>query len=531
MPFRQFVSALLALVLSVALLNGCRGRGEAFVIALSDNISTLDPIGSPTVDAASERARVLMFNSLVRRNEKFEYVDELASDIKTAGDGLSVTMTIRDGVKFHNGQLLTAADAKYTFDTLLKSNSGKAASFFEGSGATKQPYITGVEAPDARTFVIHLRKPWLQLLPNLVPIAIIPKDSAASQASAPVGSGPFKFVTFDKAQQVLDLESNPDYWEGAPQIMKLRVRVISDANALQAELKSNRVDIAPLPTNLSADSIKALGQDANLKVEQFPGGTIVYIGFNVESAPLNNAKVRQAISYAIDRESIIRDLFLGQAQIAHSILPEGSWAYTPGQKYTYDPAKSKQLLDEAGLRDPDGDGPQLRVQKPIVFTISSGSTATRQYAGVIQNQLKAVGLPVEIESFELNTMLEHLRLGQFQLTTSRWVGGNLDPIFYKDLFMSTEIPSQERPGRNRSRYSNPELDRLLQEALATDYIKEKDKARALYTQIQDIVSRDVPLLPLWYPANMVVARKSVGNIKVDASGDWGFVRSLTVEGK
>ncbi len=150
----------------------------------------------------------------------------------------------------------------------------------------------------------------------------------------------------------------------------------------------------------------------------------------------------------------------------------------------------------------------------------------RQYAVVMQNSLKQVGIPMEIETAEFNTMREQLLKGQFQLTTGQWVGGNQDPIFFNDLFATSEIPTSDRASRNRSRYSNKELDALLQEAINTP---ERDKGLGLYTKIQDIVSRDVPMLPLWYPANMVIARKRVGNIKVRADGDWGFVRELTVQ--
>ena len=160
----------------------------------------------------------------------------------------------------------------------------------------------------------------------------------------------------------------------------LRARVISDSNAMQAELQSGRVDIAPLPTSLSPDAIKALGSHPNLAVHQFTGSNVNLLTFNTSEAPLDNVKVRQAIAHAIDREALIRDLLLGQGKIAHSILPESSWAYTPGQIYNFDPAAAKRLLDEAGLRDPDGDGPQMRISKPLVFRISGSSAPARQYA-------------------------------------------------------------------------------------------------------------------------------------------------------
>jgi ABC-type oligopeptide transport system substrate-binding subunit len=125
---------------------------------------------------------------------------------------------------------------------------------------------------------------------------------------------------------------------------------------------------------------------------------------------------------------------------------------------------------------------------------------------------------------ELNTLFDELRRGNFQISYGQWVGGNQDPIFYKDLFATSEIPTETRASRNRSRYSNKELDVLLDEALNT---WDREKGAVLYARIQDIVSRDVPVFPLWYSANMVIAKKSVGNIKVDASGDWGFVKNLT----
>jgi peptide/nickel transport system substrate-binding protein len=520
--------AVIGCVIAVAVLvGGCRrNRGNVFVIALSDNLKTIDPIGSPTVDAASERVRVLMFNSLVKKDEKFDYVPELASNIQRSEDGLTFTFTLRDGVTFHDGRPFSSADAKYTLDTVLGSTFAKSASFFEGTGAAKTSYVKSVEAPDAKTLIIRLNKQWTGLLPNLVPIAIIPKDSYESQKTHPLGTGPFKFKSYDSAQQVVELEANPNYYDGAPHISVLRVRVISDSNAMQAELRAGRVDVAPLPTSLSPDAIKSLSHDPNLNVQQFNGSNLNLLTFNTAEAPLDNAKVRQAIAYAVDRESMIRDLLQGQGKIAHSILPEESWAFTPGTTYRFDPATAKRLLDEAGFRDPDGDGPQMRFPKAVVFRISGSSSSARQYSGVIQNYLKEVGIPVSIEASELNVMLESLRRGQFQISYGQWVGGNQDPIFYRDLFASSEIPTETRPARNRSRYKNPELDKILEEAANT---YDHAKAAPLYSRAQEIVSNEVPVLPLWYQANMVIAKKSVGNIKVDASGDWGFVKNLTIQ--
>jgi peptide/nickel transport system substrate-binding protein len=507
---------LLVLLISVLLVPpACRRRSDTFVIALGDNIRTIDPIGSPSVDAASERVRTLIFNSLVKKNDVFDYTGELATDpIERSDDGLVYTFTLHDGVKFHNGKTLTSEDVKYTLDLVFRSDFAKSASFYEGTGADKHSYIKSVEAPDAKTVVVTLIKPWVGLLSNLVPVAIIPKDSYESQKTQPLGTGPFKFIRYDNTQQVCDVEAFNEYWEGAPKLPAVRVRVISDMNALQAELQAGRVDIAPMPTSLSPDAIKRLEQDPNLQVKAFPGSNVVLLTLNTSSPPLDNVKVRQAIAYAIDRDSLIKNLLLGFGTIAHSIIPEGSWSYSTGQTYSYDPAKAKQLLSESGVR----------FDKPVVYKLAGSSLSGRQYAGVIQNYLKEVGIPVEIQTPEQNTLFDELRRGNFQIAYSQWVGGNQDPIFYKDLFATSEIPTQTRPSRNRSRYSNPELDKLLDEAVNTF---DRQRGRELYVQIQNIVSRDVPVFPLWYQSNIVIARKNVQNIQVNASGDWGFVRNLS----
>ena len=541
----------------------CRDRssGRIFTIALDGKFSTLDPIGSVTVDANAERLRTLMFNSLVRKNDLFEYVGELAKEIKDNEDGSGVTFVLQDNVKFHNGKVLTSADVKYTLDKLFSSNGAKASAFYDtvsdsskntttnnaDPNATanekktaapnndktettqKIPHITAVEMPDAKTIVIKIARPALknQLLANLVPVAIIPEGSEvgtqASNTTPPPGTGPYKFTSFDTVQNIVEVDAFNEYWEGAPNIQKVQVKTLADASSLQAELKSQIVDIAPGVINLAPDTFKSLEQDQNLQVLKFNGSNIQYLGFNTEAAPLNNVKLRQAMAYSINREKIVNDLLLGQGTVAHSILPEESWAYNAGTKYTFDPNRAKQLLDEAGFKDANGDG--LREMPKISFKISSGNQAVSQYSQFIQNQLTEVGIPVEIESLEFQTMLQQLQRGQYQMTTGRWVGGNQDPIFLRDLFASSEIPSDKRASRNRSRYVNKEADELLNKAINTT---DRTQAKQFYAKAQEIISREVPMFPLWYPANMIVANKRVGNIKVNASGDWGFVRNLTL---
>jgi peptide/nickel transport system substrate-binding protein len=229
-------------------------------------------------------------------------------------------------------------------------------------------------------------------------------------------------------------------------------------------------------------------------------------------------KVRQAIGYAIDRQKIVSDLLFNQAKVADSIVPPQSWAFAPGTQYTYDPAKAKQLLQEAGYKN-----------EPIVFKYSSGNTYVNQYSQVIQSSLADVGLNIQIETLEVNTIRTQLAQGQFQMYTGVWIGGNQDPIFLRDLFASSKIPGVSGATCcNRSRYSNPQVDDLVQQAI-DNASTNRERAKELYGQVWQTVSNDLPLLPLWYPANIVIANKRIGNIKISPSGDYSFVKDITVQ--
>lgn len=523
----------------------CRQRtSDAVTVALPEKFTTLDTLTTASSESSAERIKNLMFNTLVRKDENFDYVGELAKDITTSPDNLTITFALRDNVKFHNGKALTSADVKYTFDELFKANGFKAKAFFDtvpldkaeapkpaeapptnANAASKPaepktksvPHITSIATPDAKTVVFVVTRPALrnQLLSNLVAIPIIPEGSVGQQKESPVGSGPFKFVSFDVSQNIIDLAANADYWEGAPKIAKLRLKTITEAASLQAELQTGAVDIAPNPTNLPPDIIKGMETAANLTVGKFDGSNIQYLVFNAQTGPLANAKIRQAIGYAIDRDKIVAELLSGQAKVASSILPSQSWAYSPGTAYKFDPARAKSLLQEAGYKN-----------EPINFKYRAGSAAVNQYAQAIQSSLNDAGFNVQIETLDGPTILQQLAQGQYQMYTGIWVGGNQDPIFLRDLFSSTKIPGGTVSCCNRSRYSNAEVDKTVEDAVnATD----KAVAKQLYTKTWDIVSNDLPLFPLWYPANIVVSNKRIGNVKMSGSGDWGFLKDVTLQ--
>ncbi len=542
--------ALFLLILSFfATASTCRKREAGVVtVALPDKFTTLDTLTTEKSDAAAERLKNLIFNTMVRKNENFEYVGELAKEIITSEDGLKITFKLQDGVKFHNGKEFTSADVKYTFDELFRSSGFKKGAFYDSvplgkpgpSPAPKAdttgsdtnantapkvaetktklvPHITLIETPDPKTVVFTVTRPALrnQLLANLVAVPIIPEGTIAQQKETPVGTGPFKFVNFDASQNIVEFAANTDYWEGPPKVQKMRLKTMVDATSLQAELTTGAVDIAPNPSNLLPDTIKALSSSSNLKIDQTEGSNIQYVVFNTQLAPLDNVKVRQAIAYAIDREKIVSDLLFDQAKPADSVLPAQSWAFTTGTKYQCDPEKAKQLVKESGYKN-----------EPIIFKYASGSAYVNQYSQVIQSSLVDIGLNVQIETLERNTIIAQLAQGQVQMYTGIFVGGNQDPIFLRDLFSSTKIPTPTLVGFNRSRYVNAEVDKTVEDAInSTD----KTIAKDLYGKVWNTVSGEVPILPLWYPANIVVSNRRIGNAKMNGSGDWTFLKDITVE--
>jgi peptide/nickel transport system substrate-binding protein len=491
-------------------------QSDSVTIALTDRFSGLNTISTTSPDAAADRLRTLIYNSLVTKNDKYEYVGELAKEIKIDSEKLTITFILPENVKFHNGKTLTSADAKYTLDALFKANGYKANSFFDTVDGKKQPHILSVETPDSNTFILKVQRFELinQTLSNLVAIPIIPEGSLDLQSSTPIGTGAFKFVKFNQADNLVELEANQNYWQGSPKINRLIVKTVSDANALRAELLTGRVDIFPNPTNIFADTIDDLATNPNLQVIQTEGSNIRYIGFNVKAKTVKSVKFRQAIAYAIDRERIVKELLNGQAKIALSILPEQSWAYSANIKYGFDPVKAKKLLKESGYKG-----------QTIKFKVAHGNQSVAEYAKVIQQMLKEVGIRIEIEMLELNTLLQELRDGKFQMTISQWAGGNQDPIFLRDLFQTKESPDVKQGGRNRSRYSNSEFDKIIESAITA---KDKVRAKEFYAAAQTLAARDLPLIPLWYPKNSVIANKRIGNIKINAGGDWSFVKNLTL---
>jgi peptide/nickel transport system substrate-binding protein len=493
-------------VCGVLFLTGCSssraGEDSSTVNFLIESTPTnLDPrIGT---DAQSEHIDFLLFDSLLQRDAKLDLAPDLAETWEMP-DAQTYVFHLRHGVKFSNGQPLTSADVKFTFESII-------------SGAIKTPkrgafeLVDSITTPDAWTVIFHLRQPYASFPLNLTRQAagVVPQDTGADFAQHPIGTGPFRFVSMSPDEDVV-MERNPDYFGGAPTLERIRFRIVPDALVRALELRKGTGDIAD--NSLTPDMDVTLERDPNIAITRAPGSELAYIAFNCQDPILRHRRVRQALAYATDRATLIKFLLHGEAREASSLLPPSHWAYDPNAaQYDYDPVRANSLLRAAGYpRGPDGIRFHLQLK-------TSTEEATRLYATALQDQWRKVGVALELRSLEFGTFYADITRGSFQLYTLRWVGANLDPDIFEYVFGTDKIPPA---GANRGRYSNPQLDALLSQArVTTDQAKRKE----ILQQVQEIVAREEPYINLWYYDNICVHRKRIGNIQLTPGDDFDFL--------
>jgi peptide/nickel transport system substrate-binding protein len=480
--------------------SGCRRGGAQgeMAVMLEKRIETFDPRRS--VDSASERMRQLMFNGLTRKDDKFDPAPDLAENFEPSPDYKTFTFHLRPNVRFHNRQPLSAADVKYTFDPLLTIQSAKRADLERDRVSVE----TDPSNPLKVTF--HCENPCPGLANTIVPIGIIPEGTSNEQATRPIGTGPFKFESYTEEQEVV-LTSNDDYFEGAPSVKRLAVRIIPDNSTRESELRKGSVDLA-INADLDPVTVEGLKNAPGIKTEITDGTNITHLGVNLQDPILKDRRIRQALAYAIDREGIIRDVLRGQASPARSILPVSQWAYEPNvADYKYDPDRAKRLLAEAGKSS-------LKLSLK-----TSPLSVSRKIGEAIQEQMRRVGIDIELQSLERQKLNQDMTDGNFQLYLNILVGGNQNPDIFRLVYGSGAIPPN---GQNRSRYINPQLDKLLSEAQTAPRARMKE----IYSQVQKILAEDLPQIYLWYPATVVIYRDRISNVKVDPSGDWSAIRNM-----
>jgi peptide/nickel transport system substrate-binding protein len=314
------------------------------------------------------------------------------------------------------------------------------------------------------------------------------------------------------------VERNTDYWAGAPRIERVRFEVVPDTITAALEMRKGSGDIES--NVLTPDMVHALRGERNVVVQSGPGAIVMYANFNVQDPKLRDARVRQAVAYAIDRRALIAALWRGEAQIANTLLPRGHWAAASDAElpqYPHDVERAVELLDAAGLK-PDKEGVRLR------FTLkTSTDETTRLVAQAMQQELRAAGIELSIRSAEFGTFYSDVTRGAFQMYMLRWIGSNEDPAFLSYAFASSSFPPK---GGNRGRYSNAQVDSLLARANAET---DEGARRREYVEVQQILARDLPSIPLWYPNNEVVHSARVVGVKLDPGGTFDFLRTAELQ--
>lgn len=500
---RKSLALLCAALIAVA---GCRTTtrdSRTLVFLIESSPTSLDPrIGT---DAQSEHIDELLFDGLVARDASFHFTPALASSWEQP-DARTLVFHLRSGVHFHDGRLLTARDVQWTLDSMRLGR-------IPTAKANAYASIANCELASDSTVVLHLNKPDNFLLTNLSTgaMGIVPAGSGRDFWQHPVGTGPFRFVSQQLDQSVV-IERNPASWRVVPQIERVRFAVVPDAitQALELEKGSAAVAVNSLPM----DVLPALAQRKNLAVEQSAGTVIQYLGFNLRDPLLRDPRVRRAIGLAIDRPLIIRTLQRGLAQPAESLLPPQHWAFDPSlAPLPCDPQQARTLLDAAGFR-PDATGTRLHLTMK-----TSTDEGTRLLAAVLQQQLAAVGIRLDLQSFEMATFYADVRRGAFQIYSLRWIGGNEQPDIFSFAYGTASFSPA---GANRSHYSNPELDRLLDDAATSTDLTQR---RADYQRVQQILARDLPAINLWYRDSVIVHNRRLTQVQATPSGSFAFLET------
>jgi peptide/nickel transport system substrate-binding protein len=497
-------------------------------------------------DAQSERVGGLVFDALVKKDEHFNLQPWLATSWERP-DALTWVFHLRDGVRFQDGRALGAEDVAWTIRSMIDGAVGGLITAKSGSFAA----VDKVEVVDRLTVRVRLKRPDAGLLFNMSDglFGVVPVGAGRDFGLHPVGSGPFRFVSAVQDKEVV-LERNHDYWaegatgnnvpgigehptpstgsgqalsgeagkDGAPdlsathRIERIRFEVVPDAITSALELKKGSADLAS--NVVTFDMIHTLESEPNLKVESGPSSIVIYTNFNVTDPVLKDKRVRQAVACAMDRQAIVDAIWRGQARLAETLLPAEHWAAAaPGEMaaYPHDVERAKALLEAAGFHV-GKDGVRLR----ITLKTSTDET-TRLMAAVLQQQLLAAGIDLQIRSAEFGTFYADVTKGAFQMYALRWIGSNEDPDIFRYAYGSGSFPPK---GGNRGRYANARVDGLLTAAAATT---DQAERRKNYVEVQRILAEDLPGIPLWYPNNEVVHTWRVTGVRPGVSGNFDFL--------
>ena len=503
---RPAVLIALAFAATSACLHRAVQNPNVIVVGVLSGPNNLDPrVGT---DDTSQKASQLIFSSLMTFDDHLHIVPQLAERLDNP-DPTTYVATLRRGVRFHDGHELTSADVVHTFRSLL------APGFVSPlKGAFR--LLKSIDARDRDTVVFTLAEPFGSFPVNLVLPPIVPDGAGPSFRDHPIGTGPYKFVRY-RVDDSLELAAFDEYWGGRPQNDGVVLKVVPDDTMRGLELRKGTIDLDV--NDIAPDIAYQLERDPRLRTIQSPGTDYQYIGLNLRDPILGDVRVRQALAHAIDYQAIVEYLRRGLAIPAVGIMPPVSWAFEPDvPRFAHDPARAKRLLDEAGFRDPDGDGPAMR------FTLSlkvSNIEFNRLQSAVIQQDFRAIGVGLDVRMYEFATLYADVLKSNFQMYTLQWTGGAAaDPDILRRVFHSQQTPPS---GFNRGYFTDPQVDRLLDEATTSTVTRDR---RRLFGEVQKILAEEVPYISLWYKTNFAVVQRTLTGVHLTPYADFFFLKDV-----
>jgi oligopeptide transport system substrate-binding protein len=483
--------------------------GGTYRRPLGNDPASIDP--AKLVDSYATTVSKQIFDTLVEFDSHLNVMPALAQSWSASRDGLVWTFNLHQGVQFHNGREVSAEDIVYSLSRLLDPAVGShrsdvldkvqgAAEFQAGTAKN----VAGIRAIDRYTIQFALSASFAPFISGLgmAETSIVPREEVqrlgASFATAPVGTGPFRFVRWDRGREIV-VEANEHYFRGRPALDRVRF-VFFPGNAEPDMLRAfeqGELEESPITPDRRNELLAA----GSYPVIQKPTLSLRLLGFNCERPPFDQREVRQAFNYAIDKNRLNQGGQRGRSVVARSILPPGMPGYNPEvQSYSYNPDKAKQLLTQAGY--PDG--------RDLVPVILATSRKSREEPELIQQALEAIGIQLEFQQFEdWTTYQQALQKGEVQLFTYTWTADYPDPHNFLYPLFHSQSPT------NYFRYRNPTVDKLLDDARGeTDDLRRVD----LYRQAEQIILNDAPVVTLLHYANETVFQPYVEGVEVSALG-------------
>lgn len=508
-----------------ALPDAAKNRTDTLIVGTTDPKGEFVPIySSTTFDGWVNN---LIFDGLITNNEKGEPVPNVAESYEISEDGKTYTFKLNKGIKFTNGQELTAKDVAFTFTSICdpgydgpRMDAVNNLVGYEEYNKGDAKSVEGIKVIDDYTISFTNKNVDAAGIWNfsygIMPESVYKFEKGNFQAVKdkllePVGSGAYKFVHFKPGQEV-KFEKNADYWKGEPKIPYIVMKVTNGQTLLQ-ELMAGTVDIDRV--GAKPENIDPLKQAGFLNLDLYMQNGYGYIGLNYGSDKVKDPKVRQALLYGLNREGFMQSYYQGYGQVYNSHILPTSWAYNPDvPKYEYNPEKANQLLDEAGWKDTNGNGVRDKdgVELELQWLTYTGSKYVDALIPIVQQSWEQIGVKVTPELMEFGTMMDKVNNREYDIFNGAW-NLSIDPDPSGIFAISQDVPG----GFNNIGWRNEEADKLLKEGKGTTNQEDRKKA---YAEWQLKFSEDVPYILLGNAQEMFASNARVKGYNPSTYIDW-----------